>query len=58
VVFRHAEKVLAAAKELQDAVRNIQVDIKSVLKTGTTRTYARVMMPYILGSFQTVLALI
>lgn len=51
-IFRYAEKMLKVAKELERTVNGMQKNIRPMLKIGTTRTYAKVMMPHILGSFQ------
>jgi DNA-binding transcriptional LysR family regulator len=51
-VFRYAEKILKVAKELESTINGMQKDIRPLLRIGTTRTYAKVMMPQILGSFQ------
>jgi DNA-binding transcriptional LysR family regulator len=51
-IFRSAEKMVKVAQELERAIDGMQKDIRPSLRIGTTRTYARVMMPQILGSFQ------
>jgi len=51
-IFRYAEKMVKVAQELERAIHGMQKDIRPSLRIGTTRTYARVMMPQILGSFQ------
>lgn len=52
IIFRHAEKIEKMARELENTIRNIQKDVKPLLKIGTTPVYSRIVMPYILGSFQ------
>ncbi len=51
-IFRYAEKMVKVAKELQRTVNGMQKNMHPMLRIGTTRTYAKVMMPHILGSFQ------
>jgi len=51
-IFRYAEKILKVAKELESTISGMQKDVRPLLRIGTTRTYAKVMMPQILGSFQ------
>jgi len=51
-IFRYAEKMLNVAKELERTINGMQKNVRPMLKIGTTRTYAKVMMPQILGSFQ------
>jgi DNA-binding transcriptional LysR family regulator len=51
-VFKHAEKIEAIARGLENTIKTIKKDAKPLLKIATTPVYSRVMMPYILGSFQ------
>jgi len=51
-IFRYAEKMVKVAQELERTINGMQKDIRPSLRIGTTRTYAKVMMPHILGSFQ------
>ncbi len=53
LVFRYAEKVETTAMELQNAIAAIKKDAKPLLRVATTPVYSRVMMPFILDSFQT-----
>ena len=52
VVFKYAEKVEATARELETAIRNMKTDGSPLLKVATTSVYSRVMVPFILGTFQ------
>jgi len=53
-VLKYAERIVRLARDLESALKHEEAKGQSVLKIGTTRTYARVMMPYILGAFQRV----
>ena len=53
VVFRYAEKVETTAMELQNAIAAMKKDAKPLLRVATTPVYSRIMMPFILDSFQT-----
>jgi DNA-binding transcriptional LysR family regulator len=52
VVFRYAEKIESLASELEQTIRSMHKDLKPLLKIGTTPVYSRLVMPYILSSFQ------
>jgi DNA-binding transcriptional LysR family regulator len=51
-VFKYAEKIEKAARELESAIMGMQKDARPLLKVGTTPTYSRIMMPHVLGAFQ------
>jgi DNA-binding transcriptional LysR family regulator len=51
-VFKYAEKIESLAKELEHTIRNMQKDIKPLLRIGSPPVYSRIVMPYILSSFQ------
>jgi len=51
-VFKHAEKIEAIARGLENTIKAIKKDAKPLLKIAITPVYSRVMMPFILGSFQ------
>lgn len=51
-VFKYAEKIEALAKDLEHVVRNLQKDMKPLLRIGSPPVYSRIVMPYILSSFQ------
>lgn len=51
-IFKYAEKIEKMAGELENTIRMMQKDAKPVLKIGTTSVYSRIVMPFILGSFQ------
>jgi DNA-binding transcriptional LysR family regulator len=53
-VFKYAEKIETLAKELEHTIRSMQKDIKPLLKIGSPPVYSRIVMPYILSSFQKV----
>jgi LysR family transcriptional regulator, transcriptional activator of the cysJI operon len=52
VVFKYAEKIETLAKELEHIIRNLQKDMKPLLRVGSPPVYSRIVMPYILDSFQ------
>ncbi|OPY77973.1 MAG: HTH-type transcriptional regulator CysL [Syntrophorhabdus sp. PtaU1.Bin153] len=52
VIFKYAEKIEILAKELDDSIGLLKKDRDPLLKIGTTPVYSRVMMPFMLGSFQ------
>jgi DNA-binding transcriptional LysR family regulator len=52
VVFKYAEKIETLAKELEHTIRSMQKDIKPLLRIGAPPVYSRIVMPYILSSFQ------
>lgn len=51
-VFKYAEKIEAVARGLENTIKAIKKDAKPLLKIAITPVYSRVMMPFILGSFQ------
>ena len=53
LVYKYAEKVESTAMELQNAIVAIGKDAKPLLRVATTPVYSRIMMPFILDSFQT-----
>jgi len=52
IIFRYAEKIEAISRGLEDTIKAMKKDAKPVLKIATTPVYSRIMMPFILGSFQ------
>jgi len=52
VVFKYAEKIEALATDLEHAIRNLRKDVKPLLRIGSPPVYSRIVMPYILSSFQ------
>jgi len=52
VVFKYAEKIETLAKELEHSIRSMQKDVKPLLRIGAPPVYSRIVMPYILSSFQ------
>jgi DNA-binding transcriptional LysR family regulator len=51
-VFRYAEKVENTAMELENAILAIKKNTKPVIRVATTPVYSRIMMPFVLDSFQ------
>ena len=51
-VYRYALKLEGVARELEDMLRSTQKGLRPSLRLGTTITYSRILMPYILGNFQ------
>ncbi len=54
VVYRYAQRIEKVARELEDALRILHGEMRPELRIGTVPTYSRIMMPYVLGSFQRV----
>jgi len=52
IVFKYAEKIEILARELEHTIRNLQKDVKPLLRIGSPPVYSRIVMPYILASFQ------
>ncbi|MCX5812426.1 MAG: LysR family transcriptional regulator [Proteobacteria bacterium] len=52
MVFKYAEKIETVARGLESTIKAIKKDAKPLLKIAITPVYSRVMMPFILGSFQ------
>jgi len=52
MIFKYAEKIEATATELEHAIRYIKKEVKPLLRIATTPVYSRIMMPFILDSFQ------
>jgi len=52
IVFRYAEKIEILARELEHTIRNLQKNVKPLLRIGSPPVYSRIVMPYILASFQ------
>jgi LysR family transcriptional regulator, transcriptional activator of the cysJI operon len=52
IVFKYAEKIEALARELEHTIRSMQKDVKPLLRIGSPPVYSRIVMPYILSSFQ------
>jgi len=51
-VFKYAEKIESVARGLENTIKSMKKDAKPVLKIAITPVYSRVMMPFILASFQ------
>jgi DNA-binding transcriptional LysR family regulator len=51
-VFKYAEKIEATARGLETAIKGMKQDTSPLLKIATTPVYSKVMVPFILGSFQ------
>ncbi|RMG89789.1 MAG: LysR family transcriptional regulator [Candidatus Dadabacteria bacterium] len=54
LLFREAEKVFALEREIEHLVAEIRDLRRGLLKVGTTKTYARYLMPDILARFHAV----
>lgn len=54
VILKYAEKMEAIARELENTIRGMRKDIKPLLRIGSPPVYSRIVMPYILSSFQKV----
>jgi DNA-binding transcriptional LysR family regulator len=52
LVFKYAEKVETTSMELQNAIQALKMEAKLLVRVATTPVYSRVMMPFILDSFQ------
>lgn len=51
-IFKYAEKIAATARGLETAIKAMKKDAKPLLRIATTPVYSRIMMPFMLGSFQ------
>jgi DNA-binding transcriptional LysR family regulator len=52
LIFRYAEKIENAARGLENTIGTMKKEEKPFLKIGTTPVYSRMVMPFILSSFQ------
>jgi DNA-binding transcriptional LysR family regulator len=52
IIYKYAEKIEATARGLENALRTMKKEEKPLLKIATTLVYSRIMMPFLLGSFQ------
>ena len=52
LVHRYAQRIEKIARELEDTLRMMHKEIRPSLRIGTVPTYSRILMPYVLGSFQ------
>jgi DNA-binding transcriptional LysR family regulator len=53
LIYRYAQSIEKTARKLEEALRTLHKEIP-LLRIGTVPTYSRIMMPYVLGSFQKV----
>lgn len=51
-LYRYAEKVFAYEKEIEGAIEDMRKLKRGVLRLGTTKTYARYFMPFLIGRFR------
>jgi len=51
-VYRYAERIEKTARDLEDKLRAARNGAMPLLRLGTTISYAKKIMPYILGGFQ------
>lgn len=52
IIYKYAERIEKAARDLESAIKGMQKDARPQLKVGTTPTYTRILMPHVLGGFQ------
>ena len=52
IVYKYAEKIEGIAMGLETALRDMKKDAVPLLKVATTPIYSKVMVPFILGTFQ------
>ncbi|MCX8022353.1 MAG: LysR family transcriptional regulator [Syntrophorhabdaceae bacterium] len=52
VIYKFAEKIEATAKELEKTIKAMKNQERPLLKIATTAVYSRVIMPFLLSSFQ------
>jgi DNA-binding transcriptional LysR family regulator len=50
-LFDYAEKIFKYEKEIENAIEDLKVLKRGVLRLGTTKTYARYFMPFLISSF-------
>lgn len=53
-VFRYAEKIDSLARDLEQMIKSLRQNVKPLLRIGAPPVYSRLVMPYILSSFQKV----
>ncbi len=51
-IYKYARKIENVARELEDALQTVRKGVRPSLRLGTTITYSRILMPYVLGGFQ------
>lgn len=52
MVFRYAEKIENLAQELEQNIKGMRKEARPLLKIGAPPVYSRIVMPYVLSSFQ------
>ncbi len=52
MVFRYAEKIENLAQELEQSIKGMRKEARPLLKIGAPPVYSRIVMPYVLSSFQ------
>jgi DNA-binding transcriptional LysR family regulator len=50
-LFDYAEKIFRYEKEIENAIEDLKELKRGVLRLGTTKTYARYFMPFLISSF-------
>jgi len=50
-LFNYAEKIFKYEKEVEDAIDDMKELKRGVLRLGTTKTYARYFMPFLISSY-------
>ena len=51
-VYKYAEKIETMARGLETLIRNLRQEPAPLLRVATTPVYSRIMVPFILGTFQ------
>lgn len=52
IIYKYAERIETLAKELEKTIKVMKNEEKPLLKIATTTVYSRVIMPFLLSSFQ------
>lgn len=52
LIFKYAEKIEATARGLENTLKTMKKGEKPLLRIATTLVYSRIMMPFIVGTFQ------
>ena len=52
IIYKYAEKIEATARGLENTLKTMKKEEKPLLRIATTLVYSRIMMPFILGTFQ------
>jgi DNA-binding transcriptional LysR family regulator len=52
IIYKYAEKIEATARGLENTLRTMKKEERPLLRIATTLVYSRIMMPFLLGTFQ------